>query len=178
MRAAMPSVQAEAETEQRGGFDIAVEPAAGGELVLDQAVGGRRIGHAQQRLGQHHQREPLLGRQRIGVEKILDAAEAAGLGADRLDQAPRPRVNTALRGGRSRAALARRPAANPRPAARRRRGRRGRSMRGHSSSHSLRPCCRRRRSATSTTPPRAKLDRLPGNPLSKHWRLRGRNSRT
>ena len=46
MRAAMPSVQAEADTSKRRGFDIAVEPAAGGELVLDQPVGGHGIGHA------------------------------------------------------------------------------------------------------------------------------------
>ena len=28
--------------------------------------------------GQHHERQPLLGRERIGVQKFLDAAEAAG----------------------------------------------------------------------------------------------------
>ena len=69
MRAAIPSVHAEADTRSAVRFDVAVEPAAGGELVLDQAVGGRGIGHAQQRLGQHHQRQPFLGRERIGVQK-------------------------------------------------------------------------------------------------------------
>ena len=61
-------------------------PVAGGELVLDQPVGGRGVRHAQQRLGQHHQRQALLGGQRIGMEKVLDPAETAGPGADRLDQ--------------------------------------------------------------------------------------------
>ena len=69
---------------------VAVEPAAGGELVLDQPVGGRGVGHAQQRLGQHHQRQAFFGRERIGVQKIVDAAKtaetAARFGADRLDQ--------------------------------------------------------------------------------------------
>ncbi len=85
-RAATPSVQAEAETRSAVDLHVAVEPAPGGELVLDQPVGGRGVGHAQQRLGQHHQRQALLGRERIGVQKILDPAEPAGLGADRLDQ--------------------------------------------------------------------------------------------
>ena len=84
--------------QQRRRFDVAVKPAAGGELVLDQPVRRRRIGHAKERLGQHHQRQPLLGRQRIGVQKIFDAAESGRLAPDRLDQAPRPRIDAALRG--------------------------------------------------------------------------------
>ncbi len=72
--------------QKRGRFHVAVAPAAGGELVLDQPVGGRGVGHAQQRLGQHHERQALLGRERIGVQKFLDAAEPAGLGADGFDQ--------------------------------------------------------------------------------------------
>ena len=83
--------------QKRRGFDVAVEPAARGELVLDQTVGGRAVGDTQQRLGEHHEREPFLGRKRIGVQKVLDAAEPAGLGADRLDQRPRTRVDAALR---------------------------------------------------------------------------------
>ena len=84
--------------QERRRFDVAVEPAAGGELVLDQAVGGRGVGHAQQRLGEHHEREPLLGGERVGVQKVLDAAEPSGFGADRLDQGPRPRVDAAFGG--------------------------------------------------------------------------------
>ena len=48
--------------QERRRFEVAVEPAAGGELVFDQPVGGQRIRHAQQRLGEHHQSEALPGR--------------------------------------------------------------------------------------------------------------------
>ena len=62
---------------------------AGRQLVLDEVVRGRVVGHPQQRLGEDHQGEPLLGRERELVEEILDAADPAdpaGLGADRRDQ--------------------------------------------------------------------------------------------
>ena len=65
---------------------VTVEPAAGGKLVLDQPVRRRGIRHAQQRLGQHHERQPFAGGERVGVEKILDAAEPGRFGADRFDQ--------------------------------------------------------------------------------------------
>ncbi len=84
--------------QERGRFHVAVAPTAGGELVLDQPIGGRGVGHAQQRLGQHHERQPLLGRQRIGVQKLLDAAEPAGLGADGFDQSLRAGIDAAIRG--------------------------------------------------------------------------------
>ena len=84
--------------QNRVGFYVAVEPAAGGELVLDQAVGGGGVRHAQQRLGQHHEREAFLGGERIGVEKILDAAETVRLGADRLDELARARIDATLGG--------------------------------------------------------------------------------
>jgi hypothetical protein len=61
-------------------------PVPGLELVLDQPVGGAGVGHPQQRLGEHHQRQALLGGERIGVQEILHAAEATGAGADRLHQ--------------------------------------------------------------------------------------------
>ena len=66
------------------------------ELVLDQPVGGGCVRHAQQRLGQHHQGEPLLGRERVFAQHLLDAAEAAAPRADRLDQARRRRVDARL----------------------------------------------------------------------------------
>ena len=65
---------------------VGARPVAGRELVLDQAVGGGGVGHAQQRLGQHHQGEALLGGERIGMQEILDAAEPAGPAADAFDQ--------------------------------------------------------------------------------------------
>ena len=62
------------------------------------AVGGGGVRHAQQRLGQHHQRQALLGRERIGVQEILDAAEPAGVGADALDQPPGAGIDAGLGG--------------------------------------------------------------------------------
>ena len=82
--------------EERGRFEVAIEPAAGGELVFDQAVGGCCVRHAQQRLGQHHQRKPLFGRQRVGVQKIFNAAKPAGFGADRLNKRAGADVDAAL----------------------------------------------------------------------------------
>ena len=84
-------------------------PVAGGELVLDQPVGGGGVRHAQQRLGQHHQREALLGRQRIGVQEILDAAEPAGAARGWPRSAGSRRVD-------ARSAAAERAAAASRPA--------------------------------------------------------------
>ena len=85
-RAVMPSVQAEADTRNACDFTSGGGPVARGELVLDQAVGGGGVRHPQQRLRQHHQREALLGRQRIGMQEILDAAEPAGARPDPLDE--------------------------------------------------------------------------------------------
>ena len=79
-------------------FDIAVEPAPRRKLVFDQPVGSGAIGHAQQRLGQHHQREAFLGRKRIGVQKIFDTAKSGCSSADRFDQAPGAGID-ALFGG-------------------------------------------------------------------------------
>ena len=97
MRAATPSVQAEAET--RMAVDLmslsSQRPAASLSSMRRSAVAAS--GHAQQRLGEHHQREPFLGRQRIGVQKILDAAKACRLGADRLHQPARARIDAAFR---------------------------------------------------------------------------------
>ena len=73
------------------------------ELVLDQPIGGGGIGHPQQRLRQHHQRKPLLGGQRIGMEEILDAAEPAGPRPDALDQARGIGIDPRLGRGRTRA---------------------------------------------------------------------------
>ena len=63
------------------------------ELVLDELVGGAGVRHAQQRFGQHHQRQAFLGRQRELAQHVLDAAERIVVGADRLDQARRGAVD-------------------------------------------------------------------------------------
>jgi hypothetical protein len=73
-------------------------PVAGLELVLDQPVGGLGVGHAQQRLGQHHQRQALLGGKRIGVQKILHPAQTADAGADRPPQAAGEDIDARLGG--------------------------------------------------------------------------------
>ena len=75
---------------------------AGGKLVLDQQIGGAVIRHAQQRLGQHHEGEPLLGGERIFVQEVLDTADPAGAGADRLDIALGAGVDPRLGGRRPR----------------------------------------------------------------------------
>ena len=80
MRAVMPSAQAEAETRKASDFGLVAGEIALAELVLDQPVGGRGVGHAQQRLGQHHQGEALLGGERVFAQQLLDAAEAAAFG--------------------------------------------------------------------------------------------------
>ena len=51
-------------------------PVAGRKLVADQRVAGGGVGNAQQRLGEAHQRHPLLARERIFVDQALDAARA------------------------------------------------------------------------------------------------------
>ena len=66
------------------------------ELVLDEPVGGGGVRHAQQRLGQDHEGEALLGGQGVFAQHLLDAAEAAALGADRRDQGAGARVDPAL----------------------------------------------------------------------------------
>ena len=51
-------------------------PVAGADLVADQRVAGARVGDAQQRLGQAHQRHALLAGQRVFVDQPFDAAGA------------------------------------------------------------------------------------------------------
>ena len=72
------------------------------ELVLDQPVGGGGVRYAQQRLGQDHEGEALLGGERVLAQHVLDAAKPAPLFADRLDQARRGVVDAALALGRER----------------------------------------------------------------------------
>ena len=57
------------------------------ELVLDEAVGGARVRHPQQRFGQHHQRQALFGGEREFAQHVFDTAEPVVVGADGLDQA-------------------------------------------------------------------------------------------
>ena len=74
-------------------------PVAGAELVLDQPVLRRRVGHAQQRLGERHQRQPLLGGEAVFVHEVLEPADAAARLADALDVAARRARHDARLGG-------------------------------------------------------------------------------
>ncbi len=47
--------------QEGAGFGLVVDEVTLPEPVLDELIGGRRIRHPQQRLGQHHQRQSLLG---------------------------------------------------------------------------------------------------------------------
>ena len=88
----MDDASRDAERPCRGGdqegvrFDF-MRPIATRKLVLDQAVRGGGIRHPQQRLGEHHEGEALLGGQGIRMQKIFDAAQPSSPGADAFDQA-------------------------------------------------------------------------------------------
>ncbi len=73
--------------EQSVRLEVVCRPVAARKLVLDQPIGRDGIGHPQERLGEHHKREPLLGGQRVGMEEILNAAEPAGPCANALNEA-------------------------------------------------------------------------------------------
>ncbi len=67
-------------------------PVAGRELVADQRIARGGVGDAQQRLGEAHQRNPLLARQRIFVHQALDPARP-GLGSEPSDQSAGQRLD-------------------------------------------------------------------------------------
>ena len=54
---------------------------------------GQRIGHPEQRFGQNHQRQAFPGRQSVLAQEILNPADLAGIGPDRLDQPRGTRVD-------------------------------------------------------------------------------------
>jgi hypothetical protein len=55
------------------------------ELVLDELIGRPRVGHAQQRFGQHHQRQAFFGGEREFTQHVLDAAKPVVSGANGPD---------------------------------------------------------------------------------------------
>ncbi len=84
--------------EQRRAAAEVLVPLAGADLVADERVARRRIGDAQQRLGEAHQRHAFLRRQRVLLQQALDQAFATGRAlaiAQRLREPARQR----LRGG-------------------------------------------------------------------------------
>ncbi len=93
LRTVLPTDEARAEPERPGrgmgeprlGADLVMGEIALAQLVGDQPVGGRRIRHPQQSLGEAHQSEPLAGGERIFAQQRLDCA-VRGTRAHRLDQ--------------------------------------------------------------------------------------------
>ncbi len=80
--------------DQNGaGARLVVNEIALAQLVLDEAVGGAGVGHAQQRLGKNHQRQALLGRERELAQHVLDTAEPVVPRPDSLDQPCRGAVD-------------------------------------------------------------------------------------
>jgi hypothetical protein len=79
--------------QEGAGPGLVVDEVALAELVLDELVGGAAVRHAQRRLRQHHQRQPLLGGEREFAKHVLDAAEPVVMGADGADQARRGAVD-------------------------------------------------------------------------------------
>ncbi|MCY1411115.1 hypothetical protein D9M71_264970 [compost metagenome] len=71
-------------------------PVGGGQLVADQRIGGRRVGHPQQGFGQAHQHQALVGIEAVltqerveGIDGVVPGAhgfdQCAGVAADSLD---------------------------------------------------------------------------------------------
>jgi hypothetical protein len=56
------------------------------DFVVDEIVGGRGIGDAQQRLGQAHQDDAFLGRQPVFSEERIDPATILAPGPCGMDQ--------------------------------------------------------------------------------------------
>ena len=82
--------------QEGAGFCLVMHKVALAELVLDELIGGPRVGHAQQRFGQHHQRQAFLGGKREFAQHVLDAAEPVVSAADGPDQPGRGPVDPRL----------------------------------------------------------------------------------
>jgi hypothetical protein len=76
--------------EQRRGAGQVLVPAALAQLLLDQPVGGRGVGDAQQGLGEAHEHHPFLRGQVVLAQEGVDASGADALGPHRLHQRLRP----------------------------------------------------------------------------------------
>jgi len=59
------------------------------EPILDEAVPRRRIGYAEQRFGDHHKGEALIGGERKLAQQLIDAAEARRRAAHARDDPSR-----------------------------------------------------------------------------------------
>jgi hypothetical protein len=72
-------------------------PVAARELVADEPVGGRRIGNAQQRLGDAHQQHPFVRAEAVFGQELLDAGGAGPVRAHAFDPRGRLRGDGARR---------------------------------------------------------------------------------
>ncbi len=64
-----------------------LRPIRGAELVADQAIDGLGVGDAQERLGEAHEHDPLLGGERVFVQEGVETAFAEALPAHFDDEA-------------------------------------------------------------------------------------------
>ncbi len=83
--------------EQRRALADVCVPVAAADLVADQRVARRRVRNAQQRLGEAHQRDALVGRQRELAHQRVDASGLDAPFAQRLDEPRRVGADTAER---------------------------------------------------------------------------------
>ncbi len=104
------SAQVEALTSDEDGLAEMRAPVGGRDLVLDQRVDGLGVRHPQQRLGQAHQRDALVGREAVFGEEAL---HQPGRRSSRAPGAPAPPRARRWRRGPARRARLRRPGAGP-----------------------------------------------------------------
>ncbi len=64
--------------ESAAAFAHMFAPVDPGQLVVDQRIGGGRVGHPQQGLGQTHQRDAFVGAQAIGLQERIKPAGLVG----------------------------------------------------------------------------------------------------
>ncbi|GAA0557090.1 hypothetical protein GCM10008942_01950 [Rhizomicrobium electricum] len=71
-------------------------PVAGRDLVPDQEIGGLVVGHAQQRLGETHQRDAFLGRQRVFLRQSVNTTPACALAANATSEITREDADSVI----------------------------------------------------------------------------------
>ena len=86
--------------EEGAGLRLVMDEIALSELVFDELVCGARVGHAQQRLGKHHQGEALAGGECELAQHVLDPAQRIVVLANGVDQAPGSSVDPRFGPGR------------------------------------------------------------------------------
>ncbi len=85
--------------EQRRAMAQVGTPVAMGEFVSNQAIGRGVVGHAQQGLGQAHQRDPFLARKRELLHQRIDARRTAARATQARNQPRGERLHPRLGSG-------------------------------------------------------------------------------